>query len=62
MAGKMTRAAYEECILQDLDWLAKQPNSLEKRHITLIVERSINYEYPVPKIPISYDFEESKTK
>ena len=40
MGCQLTRAAYEQLIAEDLDWLLKQPRTLERDHIALIVRRS----------------------
>ncbi len=41
----MNRRTYEELIAENLDWLLKQPQSLERDHIELIVRRSANHEF-----------------
>jgi len=42
---KLTRDAYEELIAEDLAWLEKQPRTLERDHVMLIVKRSASVEY-----------------
>ena len=32
-------------IREDLDWLLKQPRTLEREHIEVIVKRSVEHEY-----------------
>ena len=45
MATLMSRDAYEKIVAEDLAWLRKQPNTLERRHIEEIVKRSPDHEY-----------------
>ncbi len=53
MAGKLTRAAYEQLVAENLKWLAQQPRTLEREHIRAIVEASAGHEYgtPEPAVP-----------
>jgi chromosome segregation ATPase len=44
---KVTRSAYEELIQEDIDWLMKQPRTLERDHIILIVKQSPEVEYDI---------------
>jgi len=46
MGTKINKAAYKELIEEDLEWLAKQPDTLERSHIEQIIECSINLYYP----------------
>lgn len=46
MNMRMTRDSYEEIITQDLEWLRRQPRSLESEHIAVVLEHSVNLEYP----------------
>lgn len=41
----MTRDAYNNCIKEDISWLRKQPESLERDHIERILMDSINQYY-----------------
>ncbi len=41
----MTREAYDKMIREDLAWLEKQPRTLEREHIILIVKHSADHEY-----------------
>lgn len=43
---KVTRAAYEQLVNEDLVWLLKQPRTLERDHIEAIVRASVDAEYP----------------
>lgn len=45
MSGKLTRHAYESLIREDLEWLMKQPRTLEREHIAAIVKASAAHEY-----------------
>lgn len=47
MTMKVTRSAYEELIQEDIDWLMKQPRTLERDHIILIVKQSPEVEYDI---------------
>lgn len=42
---KLNRFAYEKLINSNIDWLRKQPPSLERDHIESIVLASANHEY-----------------
>ena len=42
---KVTRAAYQKLIDGDLDWLMKQPKTLERDHIAAIVRESVETNY-----------------
>ena len=48
MSGKLTRAAYEVLIKENLEWLERQPSTLENSHIKKIVMRSAEHEYGIP--------------
>lgn len=48
MSMKLSKPAYEELIAGDLEWLLKQPDTLERNHIEQIVKASIDYEYLRP--------------
>jgi hypothetical protein len=39
---KLTKAAYEQLIAEDLEWLLKQPRTLERDHIESIVRCSVD--------------------
>lgn len=45
MSGKLTRHAYEKLIQENREWLAKQPRTLERDHIDLILRASPAHEY-----------------
>lgn len=42
---KITKDKYKELIKEDLEWLSKMPNSLEKQHIEAVLKNSINQFY-----------------
>lgn len=44
--SRLTRAGYEQLIQSDIAWLDQQPQSMEKQHIRLVLERSVELEYP----------------
>lgn len=46
MGTNMNSDAYRKLIDEDLEWLNKQPRTLEREHIKQIVEDSINLYYP----------------
>lgn len=46
MGTTMNKQAYEKMIAEDLEWLAKQPRSLERDHIEYIVKGSVEHLYP----------------
>jgi hypothetical protein len=48
MTSKLTRAAYEAMIDENLAWLDAQPHSLEREHIREIIRRSPMHEYADP--------------
>ena len=56
MTKRLTRSAYEKLISENLKWLNDQPNSLEKRHIELIVKRSADHEYGKQRVRRNADF------
>ena len=45
MGTKVNSRAYKQLIDEDIEWLNKQPNTLENQHIKQIVEDSINFYY-----------------
>lgn len=45
MSGKMTRRAYEDLVRENIEWLLKQPRSLERDHIHEILKASPGHEY-----------------
>jgi hypothetical protein len=45
MAGTMNKATYEKVIAQDVEWLEKQPRTLEREHILKVLEWAVRYEY-----------------
>jgi hypothetical protein len=48
----ITREAYEKLVAEDLAWLEKQPRTLERDHVMLIVQNSVDQLYgPKPPTP-----------
>lgn len=45
MGGTLTRSAYEVLIKEDIEWLLKQPRSLERDHIITVLKASPKNEY-----------------
>ena len=50
--NKINKGAYLRLVEGDLEWLEKQPDCLEKGHITAIVEQSVDLLYPKPETGI----------
>ncbi len=50
MGGKLTKHAFEGMITQDIEWLMKQPRTLERTHIVQILEKCAEHYYPPPVI------------
>ena len=46
MSIKLNKDSYQELIEQNIEWLNKQPQTLEREHIKKIVLDSINFYYP----------------
>jgi hypothetical protein len=46
MSGKITKSAYVQLIKENIAWLKTMPRTLERNHIMLIVEKSIDFYYP----------------
>lgn len=46
MSGKLTKLGYQRLVQEDLDWLSKQPHTLESDHIAQVLAASIEHEYP----------------
>lgn len=55
MGTKMNKKSYQKLIDENLEWLNKQPKTLERMHIADIVKESIDFYYPkqVDNLPIS---------
>lgn len=45
MGTTLNRAAFEKLIQEDLDWLAKQPKSLERDHIWYLLQAASHVYY-----------------
>ncbi len=58
--NRMNRAAYEQMICEDVEWLAQQPRTLERDHIMLVLRVSADHEYaatprpPAPPDPLRW--------
>jgi len=46
MGTTMNKSTYEAMIKENIEWLKKQPRTLEREHIIQIVEQSVNFYYP----------------
>ena len=56
MTSRLNRRSYAQLIREDLEWLMKQPRTLEREHIRLILERAVEYEYgPEPVVNTEND-------
>jgi len=42
---QMTKSAFKELIKQDIEWLRKQPDTLESTHINCILDDAVNKYY-----------------
>lgn len=45
MSMRLTRVAYKKLIDQDLEYLKKQPRTLERDHVLVILDKAVEYEY-----------------
>lgn len=45
MASRLSRTGYEKVIREDVEWLMRQPRTLERDHIKMILDRAVEYEY-----------------
>ncbi len=45
MSGKVTRAAFQQLIAEDIVWLEAQPRTLERDHIIMCVREAERYYY-----------------
>lgn len=55
MPTKLNRDAYAQLVAEDIAWLRKQPRSLEREHILLILQGSIKDEYgPIDPSEVNY--------
>jgi hypothetical protein len=45
MAGRLTRSAYQKLVDENIEWLLKQPRTLERDHIHEILKLVVVYEY-----------------
>jgi hypothetical protein len=57
MGSRMNRQAYEKMIVENLEWLRKQPRTLEREHIEMILEISADREYGVESNKIRDSFQ-----
>lgn len=55
MSGKLNKHTYEQLIQEDIEWLERQPHSLERMHIIAIVQRSAFHEYPEKDFRVEND-------
>lgn len=47
MSGPLTRHGFQQLIVGDLEWLARQPRSLERDHIEALLREAVALYYPV---------------
>jgi hypothetical protein len=45
MSIDLTREAYQKLVNEDIEWLLKQPRTLEREHIEAIVSHSVSLLY-----------------
>lgn len=45
MGTTLNKIAYQKLIDENIEWLEKQPNTLENKHIKEIVKHSVSYYY-----------------
>lgn len=45
MSGKLTRAAFQQLIAEDIAWLEAQPRTLEREHVIQAVREAERYYY-----------------
>jgi hypothetical protein len=45
MAGRLNRWGYQQLIDGNIEWLLKQPRTLERDHILEIMKQAVIYEY-----------------
>ncbi len=43
---KLTRAAYEKLIAEDVSWVMQQPRTSERDHVVLVLRASVDLLYP----------------
>ena len=48
MPTMLNRRSFEKLIAEDLEWLRKQPRSLERMHIETVLERAADAFYSRP--------------
>lgn len=53
MSDQVTRSAYEGMIREDIEWLERQPRTLERDHVIEIVKRSPMHEYAEPELTLT---------
>jgi hypothetical protein len=53
MTTKLNRSAYEQLVVEDLEWLDKQPRTLEREHIRVLLEQSADLLYGTPPMPVN---------
>jgi len=51
MASTLTRGGYQQLVDEDLVWLRGQHRTLERNHIIMIVEKSVELLYGTPENP-----------
>lgn len=51
MPTRLNRATYAALVIEDKEWLADQPKSLERDHIKEILDKAVGYEYGPESVP-----------
>lgn len=49
MMNKLSKFGYQQLIFNDLEWLAIQPDGMEKQHIEIVLRDSVYQHYPNKK-------------
>jgi hypothetical protein len=48
VSTKLNREAFRKLIAENIDWLMKQPRTLEREHIKLCLEEAEKFHYDLP--------------
>ena len=60
---KLNKEAYQELVDEDIAWLLKQPDTLERKHIECVLRDSVYRLYPdIPSTPWSAELQERIAK
>jgi len=50
---KLSKSAYKDLIAEDVEWLRKQPDTLERQHIEVVLYDSVYQHYPDKNSPFN---------